>query len=334
MTGKRGQISTFIIIGLVILVAAGLFLYIRQPLGEEEVPSHMKAVKLFIDHCLEDTAEGAILLAGVQGGTIYMGDALPGTDTYYSHATYWYDNRKDTSISKTFIEKEINNYIERELEDRCINSFQDFHRNITSGNVSATTTINENSVDVVMEYPVTLHEGGDETTISRFAAEIPVRLGKAINIGRKIVDMEIENPEYVPLSKLGEMEMMVAPYKYSDDIMLYSVVDQENRVKGVNFKLVFANRFGNESSENRDPKLLNADNLLLFEGVETDYRFRAFDADNDPLTFSSVGDYDVAEDGTLSFTPGPDDIGEHMMSITVEDGNGGHDSESISIMVI
>jgi hypothetical protein len=333
---KKSQITAFILIGIVVLAIVGAVAYFTSYKYKkvEQVPPSMQAIKAFTDECLQETAESAILLAGVQGGVIYFSDVLPNTPTFYSYSTYWYEAGRDTSISKEFIENEINTYIEQEIEERCLKGYESFHENLQTGELSADTQIKENSVELYMNYPVTLTQGDTTTMISRFAAVVPVKFGKAIDIANSIVDLEIQDPDYIRLSELGDMDMMVVPYIYSDDIMLYSVVDEENEVKGVNFKLIFASRFEDESSGNRDPKILNADNLLLVQGVETDYKFAAFDADNNQLKFASVGRFKVGEDGTFRFTPDENDVGEHIITVMVDDGNGGHDSETIKVLVI
>ncbi|MFC1733401.1 hypothetical protein ACFL6I_24135 [candidate division KSB1 bacterium] len=70
MSFKRGQITLFIIIGVVILSALGLFLYLRGQVAEEEefVPADIAPIKVFVDKCLEETAKDAILVVSLQGG--------------------------------------------------------------------------------------------------------------------------------------------------------------------------------------------------------------------------------------------------------------------------
>lgn len=337
MTSKKGQLTMFIIIGMIVLIIVSAILYIRYYKGSDYVPSQMEPVKKYVAGCIKETAEGAVLLAGAQGGVIYFGDVIPNVETSYSYSTYWYDNGQDTSISKEFIENEIRAYIEEEIVPGCIKNFESLHMNIAAGDISSTeVSIKPGYIDLSLNMPVTLIEGDQRTTISKFSAQLPVKLGQSIDIAKEIVGMEIKDPDHVRISDLGDMEMLVVPYKYSDDIMLYSVIDEQNKVKGLNFKLVFANRFGTESSGNRDPRIINADNLLFAEGVDAQYRFVAFDADNDNLTWSSSGMNKITVDknGILRFKPAAADVGQSAMDITVEDGKGGRDVRNIKILVV
>ncbi|MCX6707005.1 MAG: hypothetical protein NT001_02585 [Candidatus Woesearchaeota archaeon] len=335
MTSKKGQVTMFIIIGMIVLIIASAIFYIRYYKGSDYTPPQMNPISKYVTACLQDTAEGAVLLAGAQGGVIYFGDVIPNVETSYSYSSYWYDEGQDVSISKEFVENEIRVYIEEEIIPRCIKNFEDLHMNIAAGEISsAEVSIKPGYIDITLNMPVTLIEGDQRTTISKFSTQLPVKLGQAITIANKVVQMEIKDPNNVRISELGDMDMMVAPYKYTDDIMIYSIIDENNKVKGINFKLIFANRFGNESSGNRAPKIVNPNNLLLVEGNAAEYQFVAFDADNDKLTWHSTGMDVVDSKGMFRFTPSAADVGETSIDVIVEDGKGGRDSQTIKVLVV
>ncbi len=332
---RKGQVTSFIIIGIIVLAITGTVFYIFHYAHDdgEMIPPSMRNIKDFTDQCLRQTAERAIFLSGVQGGMIYFGDVVPNQPTFYSYSTYWYDMGDNKSISKEFIEREINAYIEDEV-GRCIKDYRQFKERIITSELSAETEIKDESVEVTMDYPVTLVRGDMRSTISAFSAEIPVRYGRAINTANEIVSMEIENPDRVRLSETGRMELKVVPYKRSDDVMIYSIIDSRNEVNGLDFKLIFSSRFGNESSGNRAPEIINANNLLMVEGAEAEYTFAASDMDDDQLEFSSIGRFSVSEDGVLRITPSEEDVGDHSLTIIVRDGKGGRDAETVKVKVM
>ena len=76
MLSKRGQISIFIIIGIIILLVFGLALYIKlrasrtEEVGPivEKIPAELYPLKVFIEQCIEETATDAVLLIGQSGG--------------------------------------------------------------------------------------------------------------------------------------------------------------------------------------------------------------------------------------------------------------------------
>ena len=78
MLKKRGQISLFIIIGIIILLAFGLTFYIKSRASRTEgiepivdkIPTQLYPIKTFIEQCIEKTATDAITLIGESGGYI------------------------------------------------------------------------------------------------------------------------------------------------------------------------------------------------------------------------------------------------------------------------
>ncbi len=76
MLKKRGQISVFIIIGIIILLVFGLAFYIKSRISRteeigpivEKVPTQLYPIKLFIEQCIDKTATDAITLIGESGG--------------------------------------------------------------------------------------------------------------------------------------------------------------------------------------------------------------------------------------------------------------------------
>ena len=76
MLKKRGQISVFIIIGIIILLLGGLTFYLKARANKiervepivEKIPTQLYPVKLFVEQCIDKTATDAIILIGESGG--------------------------------------------------------------------------------------------------------------------------------------------------------------------------------------------------------------------------------------------------------------------------
>jgi len=77
---KKGQITIFIIVGIVLLFSSALILYIREKSvvgippqvidNIEQVPIEQRPVKLFVEQCLYSTAKDAIKKVGSHGGYV------------------------------------------------------------------------------------------------------------------------------------------------------------------------------------------------------------------------------------------------------------------------
>ncbi len=74
MKNKRAQITVFVILALVILIAIGLYFGLREQIvkNQPEVPQpivsrDVQVVSEFADKCLRDVTKQAIIIAGKNG---------------------------------------------------------------------------------------------------------------------------------------------------------------------------------------------------------------------------------------------------------------------------
>ena len=73
---RKGQITMFILIGLVMLAIVGLaFFFIsraQQPVDLEptDVPAELVPIRNYVENCLYETSKSAFLVAGQNGGYI------------------------------------------------------------------------------------------------------------------------------------------------------------------------------------------------------------------------------------------------------------------------
>ena len=69
MINKRGQITIFIILGIVIVISVGLFLTINKI--EFKPVTYDTKVKDYVTNCLKQVSDEGIYLIGKQGGVLY-----------------------------------------------------------------------------------------------------------------------------------------------------------------------------------------------------------------------------------------------------------------------
>src|SRR3989344_7450289 len=69
---KRGQVTVFIIIGILIVLLAAIFLFLQGRLSlfqpQLAVPQHVVPIQGYIEQCIMDSAEPAIRQMAAQGG--------------------------------------------------------------------------------------------------------------------------------------------------------------------------------------------------------------------------------------------------------------------------
>src|SRR3989344_458970 len=81
---KRGQITIFLVIGIVILLLAALFFYIFGQIKEapleveakeaQKIPGVRGTLQSYVENCIQETLDPAIYLLAIQGGVIYPED--------------------------------------------------------------------------------------------------------------------------------------------------------------------------------------------------------------------------------------------------------------------
>jgi len=164
MNSKKGQLTIFIIVGIVLLFSAALIIFIRQSITQykppievtiEQVPTELQPLQQYITKCISDVAKEGIKKAGIQGGyldssklvvddtnpTESEGISLsPGGDV---KVPYWYymksSNNCDsncqfsskqpmlyrTTGTGDSLEEQMDKYVEQRLSS-CIGDFSPF----------------------------------------------------------------------------------------------------------------------------------------------------------------------------------------------------------------
>lgn len=205
---KKAQITVFIIIGIVLLIFAGIVLYYN--LASKEAGSEIESVvvdtspmRSFIESCLQTTLTKAIDYVSLQGGfyhtpedyIINLGYTIP----------YYHDVVKgDLMISLADIEKQISYYIEDNIND-CIDNFSVFKElgyQIEAGDKNIISNINDAGVSVDMIYPLTIQLDDDIAELDSFSAYSETQFQKIYGYIRKYIDKQMTVPNAEPLSYL------------------------------------------------------------------------------------------------------------------------------------
>ena len=161
---KRGQVTIFIIIAIVVVaLVAGFFLF-REQLGLEDIFTPKgDEVYLFVEECIEGTGKDAIYYIGENGGYMFSPErSTPGGIPYY------YFKGKNYMPSKNEVEEEISSYV-NEILSFCTEDFIDFpNYDITEGEIKTETKIEENNIILNVEYPLSVTKDGSVTLFNDF----------------------------------------------------------------------------------------------------------------------------------------------------------------------
>jgi len=223
---KRGQITIFIIAGMIIVIALSIFLYIRY--GREKVdvsiayPEEVKDVAKWVEDCTYQTAKQGMRVMGIQSGFIYIPDiiansppaslAMPnkfnkdaqwsvfingelqtGSDSVrpaFIKTPYWYYNGKIRYPEPDLMESDLSIYVTQNLPE-CINDFEPFKRQyeIKTGEITAEATIGDDQTVVLVTWPldIIVKASDKRVEIDRFKANLDVKLGRIYRVARAIL---------------------------------------------------------------------------------------------------------------------------------------------------
>lgn len=209
MRKKRGQITLFIIVGILIMALAGVFIYLRSSkitIEEPEVlPAEIVPVKEYIDECAKITLTKGVLLMGQQSGYLYFPDSIKNDPSSFLApmprsqliVPYWYNNGKSQVPTIKQMEEQLSRYMDENLKD-CLRNFTPLRQqfDITeAGNITSKTIIGVNDIITTAKYPLNVGvKGTKETTrISTFSGSVSVNLRRMYDLAVDV--MASENAE-------------------------------------------------------------------------------------------------------------------------------------------
>lgn len=247
---KRGQITIFIVVGLMILLVIGSFFILRAYLQTEEAKAEEEkaqasslkigAVESFITSCVEKTANKAILDNAYSGGYFTLPEnTLAGFD-----APYYYKGGEMLIPSNETLVKELAKYIDAML-GFCLTDLDVFEKqgiNITFGKASSEVSTAGGKLFILTRMPAKIRWGSSSKEIAAFDAEVPAgEMHRNMLIARKIV--ESQNGRELCLScftEFGANGTFVSVLPYSIGTYIFEIKDSSYRLFEEDYRLRFA----------------------------------------------------------------------------------------------
>ncbi len=200
---KRGQITVFVIVGILVILGFLLFFYLRAKTTiftpEVVVPQEVAPVKRYVESCVQDIGEKAVIRLGMQAGYVEIPEGIAINPGAYIAVggplklPYWYLNGIDTSPTLSSMQSQISSYVSKNLK-ACLKNFSDFDEFIIEekGEINTKTVIAEEEVVITIDYPLVIkNKKGDKiTTLSKYTTSVPVRLKRIYRLAKGIMRAE------------------------------------------------------------------------------------------------------------------------------------------------
>ncbi|MDO8642026.1 MAG: Ig domain-containing protein [Candidatus Woesearchaeota archaeon] len=353
MDQKKGQISLFIILGIILLIIASLWFYYQRVSVQKptavEAPTDIKAVQEYVEQCIKKITPPGVYLLAYQGGRMYTDKDFQQDDfteknflTFERAFPYYLLNGKKVMPSRSDIEKELGAYVAENLP-LCVD-FSGFAQQgmaIAEGDVTAKTTIARDRVIVDVTYPLEIIVKDKVSTLSKFSAEVPSRAFDLLAAAEKMLGIITKNPERANLPAFAQLNsqytVMISLLPFDKETMVYSMYDDDEKFWVDNAPLIWwfgvsETRPRKDATGNSAPRILNLKDFVLRRSVPFTYDVDAFDADNDAVSFTSNNpSIPITSDGLFSFTP--INIGTFTVKIKATDTHGSSDERSVRFVV-
>jgi hypothetical protein len=203
LRSKRAQITTFIIIGVVLLLAMAVFLVVRSRVTT--VPLTMspevEPIYHFVTSCSDQLATEAIQTIGITGGYVDIPANIRYNPMSYVSISpiegikmpYWYYDGVLNIPPLDFMESQISDHVKNGMP-ACLRNLTDFDNQfiIKQGELSVATTVAEQNVLVKVTLPLDIEGKTGVATykLNDFITDVPIRLKMAYDLAVQVMNKE------------------------------------------------------------------------------------------------------------------------------------------------
>lgn len=327
---KKGQITIFIIIGIVLMLSFAAYFYISQRTSVEEVlrvPAQISPIHTFLEDCIKEHATNGLFLLGSQGGYIFP--TVNTLETDIGTIAYGYHLGNSLLPSILTMKLELETYVDAVLPTCDLSPFENQGFTIEIENSTTKVTIQPASVLFEVHYPLKISKGQFTGKIDDFVINKPIRLGEMHSAAAEIVNQFIQDPDNVQVTLIGDLGFSPALYPIDQENLAVILTDETVRDNGEEFVFSFANRF----LQNLGPTMDDLpDRIELEDGLEFVMKVNATDPDGDSFEFTDdTALFDITTDGWIRMTP--EIPGEYNVTIIVTDENDDYDIEFVTFVV-
>lgn len=246
---KRGQLTIFVIIAILVVAVVALFFVFRDNLsGGESSGQDLDANEVyeFIESCMYELAEKTIYDIGKGGGYSAFEDNLDWDMYTSSLESYYIIDRYNFMPSKSKVESEIEKHFKRNFYV-CSNEFSKFREyEIEEGNLNVEARILENRVDFEIYYPLAVRKGENSLIINDFNFEVDSRLNLIYDFVYEFIQEQGRDLRALCLSCIPEEveeEYLFVDILENEEGTRISFIDFTQELNDEPFVWVFVNKY-------------------------------------------------------------------------------------------
>lgn len=320
--GKKGQLTLFIIMGAIVLVAVMIYFFLLRTPGV--VSQDVAGLTPYIDTCIQDTLVNGVNLLSVQGGHIVLPEYYMVTD--YGAVSYVYKDKENLLVTLEGMQNELAGYIEDTLEV-CFGNFTSFAEqgwSFEKGSVSAKATITRDRVIADVSYPLQFNRDNDLVKFNNFRSEVVINLYDAHQTVDAIIAKTVSDPDFIDLTFLSEFNGKVDVIPEDEDFVYTVTYDTGAE------PYVFIAAFSVPVNE---APIVEFSDMELVDGQDYSFNVSVSDPEGDSFVCSDdTAMFDITDDCRIDFVP--EIPGHYNVTIFAEDSIGNIGSKEVEIRII
>ena len=237
---NKGQVTIFIIIGLLLVISIGLLLYfVLSSTGDEiDTSSSLQTqdVEFMIDNCIKKVGMDGLNLLGQNGNYIEIPKLLEVNET-----SYWIYNYANVMPVLNSSIDEFQIWFDDEFES-CVDYTGFIENKIDVGKPKSTIQYGAEDVIITLDYPINITQGEKSKRIDRFEHTLNVRYRRIYERARETINAHfIQFFDYRYALKLVSQRDFYIAYEANDEHnLIFTIFDNENPELETIYKFKFA----------------------------------------------------------------------------------------------
>jgi len=204
MINRKGQTTIFIIVALIVMGAIIAYLAVNRNFSTTGSGGDFAPIFNTYQQCIERETKAAISLASLQGGHVYLGDYVPGSDysPFSSHllylgspVPYWYYISGSNLIKENVptlagMQQDIALYVKNHLSECDLSPYLAQGYDISVSSPTVSSVVNSRNVVTTVRNTVTVSKDGATESKSLHQSSVDSKLGAFYNIAKSVYDKE------------------------------------------------------------------------------------------------------------------------------------------------
>jgi hypothetical protein len=253
---KKGQITIFVIVGIIILFIVFGFLFMLGSFQKGELETKEEKmidsiqlgeyVQTYTQTCLEDVAKESIIYLAAHGGYEYGSNFSIG---YSGENRPYYFYLNETFVPEVIdLKKAFSDYVNKELI-YCMAILYEVEKgyNLTFPSPNVKVDIMEGKIDFQVDFNLIVEEGDVKKEFNVFETTIPTSFLTLYQVAENLSLEQVVHPEVIITSNLidlaEEYGLQIDTITISDDDVIYLLKDENNKIEGESLEYVFAFKY-------------------------------------------------------------------------------------------